>query len=263
MDMRDEFSTSPFISRKRKLLLQEMEAQFLKRADGLLSVSKPIVDIFEKNAGNTGSKLLFSEVRNGFDFEINEKCVLNRNDKFCVSYMGSFYSSRKPTNFFAALVELIKEGRIEKESVRIQFWSASKSYLVPSFLKSIVFHENSISEKDSVLKMQQSDVLLLVHPTNEAKGVFTGKLFEYLGSYRPVLALVDPEDVAAQLIQECNAGWVAPDENIADIKIAIMSAYEFWEQKKEYKPNFSLIHSLHRKHQVDKLDKEILTPLLT
>ena len=176
--------------------------------------------------------------------------------------MGSFYSSRKPTNFFAALVELIKEGKVEKENVRIQFWSASKSYLVPSFLKSIVYHENSISEKESVLQMQQSDVLLLVHPTNEAKGVFTGKLFEYLGSCRPVLALVDPDDVAAQLIQQCNAGWVAPDENINEIKSAIMSAYEFWEQKKQYKPDFTLLHSLHRKDQVGKLDKEILTPLL-
>lgn len=261
LDMRDELSTSPFVSEGRRASLQKLENQCLQKAEALISVSKPIVDEFVCLSQKLNTQLLFSEIRNGYDFEINESYLKTHNKKFTLSYLGSFYGSRKPNNLFKALGELIKEGEINKEDLVINIWSAAKSYVVPSGLIDNVFNLSSVSEEDSISNMQNSDALLLIHPANGAKGVFTGKLFEYLGSCRPVLALVDTDDVAAQLIVELNAGWVAPNEDIGKVKESILAAYKFWLNQEDYTPDSKGIETLHRKFQVEKFENEILNRL--
>lgn len=261
LDMRDELSSSPFISEGRRKDLLSLEEKCLQNADALISVSKPIVDEFIKLSIDLNSTIIFSEIRNGFDFKLNESGLTTHNKKFKLCYMGSFYGSIKPTNLFKAIIELIKEGLLEKEKIDINIWSSAKSYIVPSFIEGCVQSHSSVTEEQSVINMRNSDVLLLVHPTNGRKGVFTGKLFEYLGSLRPVLALVDSEDVAAKMILDLNAGWVAENENIEQIKKAVLSAYSFWLNKTPYQPDMDGIKSLHRKLQVKKFENEILEPL--
>lgn len=258
LDMRDELSSSPFISEGRRGELIVLEKECLKHANALISVSKPIVDEFVKLSNNVNDNLIFSEIRNGFDFSLNDIGLKTRNKKFTLSYMGSFYGSRKPTNLFKAMVELIKEGRLSKENLHLNIWSSAKSYIIPSFLDGCVQSHASVTEEQSIINMRNSDVLLLIHPANGAKGVFTGKLFEYLGSLRPVLALVDKEDVAAKMILDLKAGWVAENESIEQIKEAVLSAYSFWLNEDKYEPNMDGIKSLHRRFQVQKFEKEIL-----
>lgn len=262
LDMRDELSTSPFISERRRARLEMFEKRLLKRADALISVSAPIVELFEKIAKNQDKKPIFSEIRNGFNFPMDTKPLELKTDVFTVSYLGSFYASRKPKNFFRALTELIEEGKVDREKIKICFWSSARSYSVPIALKDVVHAMDGISEQESVARMQHSDALLLVHPSNSAKGVFTGKLFEYIGSCRPVLGLVDPEDVAAELIRKCKSGWVAANESIEDIKVILLQSYEAWLNKVTYAPNIDEIKLLHRQIQIQKLEEDVLNELL-
>ena len=46
------------------------------------------------------------------------------------------------------------------------------------------------------------DFNLFVHPRSERKGVYTGKLFDYISAAKPILACVDKDDVAAKMIEE-------------------------------------------------------------
>lgn len=98
--------------------------------------------------------------------------------------------------------------------------------------------------------MSQSDVLLLIHPNNGWKGVYTGKLFEYSGMLRPIIALIDKSDVAAKLIKDCRAGYVADSDNIEEISHIILQAYNDWKSGTRLNYNVELIKSLHRKEQV-------------
>jgi hypothetical protein len=71
---------------------------------------------------------------------------------------------------------------------------------------------SAVSHKESLEIQQTADVLLLLlynHPLE--KGVLTGKLFEYIGSGRPILCIGGANSEAAKLIKERGLG-VASDE---------------------------------------------------
>jgi hypothetical protein len=62
-----------------------------------------------------------------------------------------------------------------------------------------------------------SDVLLLVLCEEQAAaGVMTGKLLEYVGSGRPILALA-PAGEAASFVRTHNLGWVVAPNDVAGI----------------------------------------------
>ena len=71
---------------------------------------------------------------------------------------------------------------------------------------------------------------------------------------KPIIAIIDKTDVAAQLIQEIGAGFVADFNNIDEIEKAIGDAYQLWKEKKSLPMDKEKIPLLHRKHQVKKLE---------
>jgi hypothetical protein len=95
----------------------------------------------------------------------------------------------------------------------------------------------------------------MIHPPTEAKGIFTGKLFDYLSVEKPVLALVDTEDVAAALIEECKAGLAVDFYENDEICKAISDLIHRWENNEKFPFDSSKIKSLHRRFQVQKLDE--------
>ena len=111
--------------------------------------------------------------------------------------------------------------------------------------------------------MRQADCLLLILPKVVQKGVYSGKLFEYLGCKRPILATVDKTDVAADLIQKCNAGFVADFDDVQEIEQCIEQAYTLWERKESLPMNDELIMWHHRKNQVKILNDLIINSFYT
>jgi hypothetical protein len=68
----------------------------------------------------------------------------------------------------------------------------------------------AVPRAESVRMQRESDVQLLLLWNDPGEvGNYSGKLFEYLGSGRPILMMGYPDGVAAQLIKERNAGKVA------------------------------------------------------
>jgi hypothetical protein len=93
---------------------------------------------------------------------------------------------------------------------------------------------------------------------NARKGFYTGKLFEYMASLRPILALVDKDDIAAQLIRESMTGYIADSENIGEIKAALLQAYNDWREHGEFEPNIEIIKKHHRREQAKRLQGLIM-----
>ena len=73
----------------------------------------------------------------------------------------------------------------------------------------------------------KADVLLLLQWNSPSEaGNIPGKLFEYLGARRPILALGYPEGEMARIIQERAAGFFSNDPP------AIAERLEAWRQEK-------------------------------
>jgi len=247
-DMRDEMSCSPYIDVVTKAHYAELEQQIFKYANALISVSKPIVDEFQAICQE--ENFLFTEIRNGYDFPLEEKEISN--DALILTYMGNFYGDRNPMNFFKAMSLFM--GKNSDAKLKVQFVGVKTHFEIPSLLTDMIAILPSVDHVNAVKLMKQSDALLLVHPSNGRKGIFTGKLFEYLGALKPIIALIDEEDVAAKLIMACNAGYVSDNSNIEKIEENIALMYDAYIQKKERIFNVELIKKHHRKEQVKRLE---------
>jgi glycosyltransferase involved in cell wall biosynthesis len=256
-DCRDEMANNPSLISSLKKAYTKIEQAILLNADILSTVSKPILDNFLATAGN--KYLIGAEIRNGFDFEFEEKLL--HNEIFTVVSAGTFYGKRKPYVFFTALERFLLQNPTKK--VRLKLIGAGNSVIVPSSLFHVVETLPKVSHEGAIAQMRQADCLLLILPKVVQKGVYSGKLFEYLGCKRPILATVDKTDVAADLIQKCNAGFVADFDDVQEIEQCIEQAYTLWERKESLPMNDELIMWHHRKNQVKILNDLIINSFYT
>ena len=245
-DMRDEMSRNPHASPKIQKHLAKIEYTINKRANAITTVSEPILNDFKKILS---SIKYFEEVRNGFDH--NFPITNNFNEIFTIAYAGTFYGTRKPNTFFKGLKQFTHK---TDSKIRLQFIGTNKNFDLPYELVSSSEFIPILDNKEAVERISKADANLLILPSIERKGVYTGKIFDYISVMKPVIAVCDSSDVAAKLIREMNAGFIADFNDINQIEQAISSAYNLWRDKKSLSMNKEKVDLLHRKYQVKKLE---------
>ena len=194
----------------RRAIEKRWERQLLSNTTGIVTVSEPLADELIQQYHKPTTVVL-----NGFDpgdfAKAEVKPVFHRDpQKLRIVYTGMIYAGRRdPTSLFEAIKQLGHDGK----RVQVEFYGR---YLQPvvelaqrlGVAEQVVTHD-AIGYHESLATQQQSDVLLLLVDADEKqRGVYTGKVFEYFGARRPILAIGPPENVATQLIAERRAGVV-------------------------------------------------------
>jgi len=252
-DMRDEMSMNtqvPLSTRKR---LARAERDIAMRATAITSVSAPILNQFRRLMPEVPH---FAEIRNGFNHEVPYKEGFN--PVFQMVYAGIFYGLRKPGTFFAGLQLALREKSFAFEMV---FVGTHHNFQIPPDILPHCRFVPRVSNTEAVAIMAAADANVLILPEVETKGVFSGKIFDQISVCKPVLAVVDPHDVAAALVEEMQAGYVADFNDPQAIASAILKTYGHWERREPLQPNREAIAGLHRKHQVALLAQCIETVL--
>ena len=87
-----------------------------------------------------------------------------------------------------------------------------------------------------------ADVLVLIEGCGRGSDAFyTGKIFEYMNTGRPVLAVLPEKGAAADLVRESKIGVVAHTENVEAIKAALKGYYDSWtDGRLEFSPDRSV-----------------------
>lgn len=251
-DMRDEMSKNPNLTVAQQAELRKIEIEINARAKAIISVSQPITDDFKSLCPKVS---VVEEIRNGFNHSFQRDCTTPKNEVFTMGYFGTFYGTRKPQVLFAAIGQLMAENA--DFDCRIEIVGAHQNFDIPASLKGKVHLKPPMNYMDAIQYMATMDMNVLIHPRSHQKGVFTGKLFDYISVQRPVLALVDKEDVAAQLVREMNAGYVAECLDLEDNKAALLRAFNDWNNHSMPFASTENAQSLHRKYQVEQLAKLI------
>ncbi len=257
-DMRDEMSMNPTIDISTKLNLIKIEKLVNEFASAILSVSEPILNDFKLICPNVS---YFEEVRNGYNHVLNNGKTKDLNHLvFTFGYFGSFYGATKPDLFFEALEVVLSS---EKDfDFQVQIFGAHHNFTIPQKLKNKIVLNPGLSYEKAILKMMEIDVNVLLIPKNGRKGVYSGKLFDYISVQRPVLAMLDTQDVAAQLIEDFNCGYIAEFDKVDEI---VDSIHQIIKDNKEGVLKFATkdqFESLHRKNQILKL-KMLINKLIS
>lgn len=264
VDFRDEWTNNPYTLDNphnliRTKIEKNMEKSVLLEADYLITNTPVMKDNFIKNNGIDGKN--FYVIPNGYDEEdfYNMDFTKPKNDKFTMVYTGALYGRRKPDNFFNAIKNLKDKNIIKENSVKVKLiGNYHKDRLqaqIDSFnLTNEIEIIGYVPHNVCIQHQLSADALVLIEGSGiGANAFYTGKIFEYMNTKRPVLAIL-PDGVAKDLVLESKIGIVANTDNVLEIENIIKNYYEKWQQNKlDFEPDFNVIEKFERK----RLTKEL------
>ncbi len=226
-DFRDLWTQDITTMRTRDLqfLQVSLEKRTLRSADMLIAVSDPWAERLRRRY----SSHEIVTIPNGFDpDDFSARPVVTQ--KFTITYAGVLYQGqRDPTVLFAALQKLIKSKLIRPDDIRVRFYVPPEPWLVPLIqryqLDEVVEVNGMIPRKEVLQREMESQLLLLLSWTNpKDTGLHTGKLFEYLGARRPIIAIGGNRGAMTQVLDETNAGThLSSEQEVGDF---LVNAYQ-------------------------------------
>lgn len=183
---------------------EKLEKAVLDGADQLITTSFITRDEFQKIRSTS-----IEVITNGYDYEQIESVSLDQ--KFSISHIGSLLSGRNPENLWEALRELTIENEDFASDLELKLTGAVGEPVLESIkkynLEQFLTVEGYVSHREALQLQRSSQVLLLIEIDSvDTRGIIPGKLFEYMVSNRPILA-VGPEKADIQkIIRETNTG---------------------------------------------------------
>ncbi|MCZ7557701.1 MAG: glycosyltransferase [Bacteroidia bacterium] len=171
---------------------------------------------------------------NGFDSRDFPTVEVMDSDHFTITYTGSMYGKRNPETFLRAVASLVESGKVDLAKIRLKFIGrfgveVREMFEHPLLRGSIVVHEY-MPHADSVRHLFQSDALLMV--VDDFQGneeIVPGKVYEYMGSGRPVITLA-PEGAVTKVIEETRSGRCARSNDVPGIADVVLDMYRQWQE---------------------------------
>jgi len=234
-DFRDPWTTigyhkalrlSNYAAKKHK----KLESKVLNTADTIIVTSKTTKAEFEAITNKP-----ISVITNGYDIENVEKQTLDT--KFTLAHIGSFLSDRNPPFLWECLVELLNEIPDFKTHLEIKLIGAVSQEVLDAIsqfnLTEYLNLLGYVSHNEAIAHQKKSQVLLLIEINSEdTKSIIPGKLFEYMVSNRPIIAIGPQGSDFADIIKETNTGVFFDYSKKAKLKSVILDFYnQFLEGK--------------------------------
>jgi glycosyltransferase involved in cell wall biosynthesis len=216
-----------------------------------------------------------SIIPQGFDPDDFEKhaSAKNTRGKMRITYSGSFLNYYTPKYFIDGLrIAADKNPEILSgvEACFIgSFPEEYKAYIKKLGLTETVNIMGYIEHSLCIKNLIESDVLwMMINKTGRSDLHSTGKLYEYLGARKPILACV-PDGVARESLKQYGAVKLTAPDDAEAIAKAILEFFEMYKKGAMPVPDDALINTYDRKKltaslaevfdaSVVKLEKEVL-----
>lgn len=228
IDFYADLNLTRFADKKHHIL----EKRVIQGADTVIVVSNGMKEEFDQ----LQPKRLVV-ITNGYDTDdtSNEKPRLDA--KFTLSHIGTLNAARNPRTLWKALGELATVDAQLKSDLLIRlvgktdfsvFDEIEKAHLSDNLEKvSYLTHSEAIK-----MQGQSQILLLLINNSNNAKGILTGKFFEYLAAQRPILAVGPTDGDVARVLNETQAGKMVDFEDLVATKETISEYYQKYKDGK-------------------------------
>lgn len=236
-DFRDPWTNIDFykdlmLTKRSDAKHRSMEQEVLQTADCTLVVGPTL----GKELHELGAKRV-EVITNGYD-AADMKPVQGLDEKFTIVHIGTMVRTRNPVSLWKALRQLI-DGQSELvedlgRALEIKLVGKADVSVMASLEENGLMpyvNKKDYVNHDKVVEFQQrAQVLLLVlNNTPNAKGILTGKLFEYLAARRPILCIGEPDSDGGRIITETGSGTVVTHHDLESTKQAVLNFYQQYE----------------------------------
>ena len=202
----------------------KLEHQVLNTSDQIIVTSSQTKQLLSKITQQP-----ISVITNGFDDENVPSITLD--SKFSLTHIGSLLNQRNPILLWNVLSELVQE--IPKFKANFQLVlvgnvsadvrTSIDSTGLTSFLKTV----GSVTHNEAVMYQRKTQVLLLLEAnTTEASYIIPGKLFEYINSNRPIVALGPKHSDIPSILKDTHTGRYFDYDNKTALKTHILELFE-------------------------------------
>jgi glycosyltransferase involved in cell wall biosynthesis len=224
-DFRDPWSTWEFLDTLPmvgfvKNQHKRLEQQVLSNANVVTTISPT----FQQDLASLGKRRI-DLLTNGFD-ESDLPADWNQTpataDPIEILYTGVIDAIRNPIPFLHALKTVFEN---DKKDVVMRFVGLVSEAVKDTvnqdqWLSAHVRFEGYMSHQEVFGYYKNAHLLLLIlTDTKNAKGNIPGKLFEYLATGRPILAIGDPNGDAATILANARAGTVFSHKDTVGIEV--------------------------------------------
>ena len=230
----------------RQFFDRKMEVKTLQEADIITTPS----EIYKERLHRLHGEKKIHSVTFGFDPDTLNTPPARTTEKLTITYTGMFYGKkRNPSKFFQALASLTSEGSISPDDLQVRFYGPSNEKVEKEIkarnLSPFVEQCGPIPLQECLEKQRESQLLLQLNWEDKSdKGVFSGKMLDYLAALRPILAVGGGGgDIVEKWLQDTNAGAYCPE--VEDARTAL---YQFYL---EYKQNGNIQY----KGNIEKVEK--------
>ncbi|GAB4156341.1 MAG: glycosyltransferase family 4 protein [Winogradskyella sp.] len=228
-DFRDPWTTIGYhkalkLSKSSEQKHIRLESEVLNTADYIVVTSN-----HTKNEFATKTKQPITVITNGFDN--HSVRVEGKDKKFTLAHIGSLLSERNPKVLWDVLSELISKNKAFSKAFQLNLIGVVSDDVLESIhssgLKNHVNVIGYVSHDEAIKYQMQSRLLLLIEINSEdTKAIIPGKLFEYLISETPIIA-IGPEDSDVQdIITNTNTGVYFNYRQKEKLKTQIVSFFE-------------------------------------
>ncbi len=176
-------------------------------------------------------------ITNGFDGSVTLNQTMTDKQPegaFSMSHIGIIGAARNAVVFWKALSELI-ENESFKNDLRIKLIGQVDNSVVKTIKENGL--ENNVSiipyiPHEKVIKEQEASQVLLLFINNSpnAKGILTGKIFEYMASGRPILAIGPKDGDTAIMLGKTQSGIIIDFDDKEEMKAVVMDLYSKYKE---------------------------------
>lgn len=229
--LRDPWTINPYYSKIGLALILEkmMERIIFKKATAIIVVSEGYADYYAKI-----SHKAVHVIHNGFDPDDFPKDI-EPYKHFVIFFAGSLYEGRRDTTpLLQAVRELKEEGCLNRFPLKIIFHLRPEEIAIMNTLAHRYNVADVVSlrlwEKHKFIigeECKSTYLLLPLWRSPNEKYTYSGKLFEYMGTNRPILCIASRDNLAARLISSLGIGVVCErkDELKTFLQEALLKFY--------------------------------------
>jgi hypothetical protein len=218
----------------RKPIDERVQRALLKRMDRVLVTNQRLKEDFLTQYPFLSSEricVLTQGFDDGFWKDKDIDMTVTYKKKLRLVYTGTFYrGERDPLELFKALRDL--------REIDVEFIIAGRNDEVVSDAKQFgllgnkVIYLGYLKYEESIRVQHAGDVL--VHIGNRSPNQVPGKIYEYMGARKPILAILkNPEDEIKDLVLKLGRGVVTPNES-SKIQESISFLWGLYRKEKLY-----------------------------
>lgn len=208
-----------------RLRAEAIERATIESSDLVLAVTRSsLQEIAGRYPEQPGAK--FGLIANGYDPETFASFTSRPHNGggMVVTHAGTVYKSSSPHYYFDALDALPEELRRDVRTRFIGRVTETEENLLRERGGEAVEVLGFMPQREALRRMEETDFLLLTM-TNDYS--LPGKLFEYMATGKPILAISPRDGEVDRILRETGAGWCADPERPDEIVDMLRRACEF------------------------------------